>query len=49
MKYITGSVEDVAAGLAQYRERGTSQVIASLHPLTPEGVEALAAAAAQIR
>ncbi len=49
MKYITGSVQDVAAGLSEYRERGTSQVIAALHPLTTEGVEALAAAGALSR
>lgn len=40
-KVLSGSLDEIAAGLRKYRERGVAQVIASIDPLTVEGVELL--------
>lgn len=41
-KVLSGSVEEIAARLRKYRERGVDHVIANIDPLTSEGIEALA-------
>lgn len=46
---LTGSIEDVAAGLRAYADEGTGHVIAALEPTTPEAVERFAAAVRRSR
>ncbi|MER3484595.1 MAG: LLM class F420-dependent oxidoreductase [Chloroflexota bacterium] len=48
-KYISGSVHEVAAGLASYAAAGVSHVICSIAPLTTESIGMLADAANQVR
>lgn len=43
-KVLSGTVEQVAAGLRAYRERKVDHVIANIDPLTAEGIDALARA-----
>ncbi|MEA2527076.1 MAG: hypothetical protein QOF73_4303 [Thermomicrobiales bacterium] len=43
-KFITGSVEDVAAGLRAYAEAGVGHVIAWLYPQSAEAIDRLAQA-----
>jgi alkanesulfonate monooxygenase SsuD/methylene tetrahydromethanopterin reductase-like flavin-dependent oxidoreductase (luciferase family) len=43
-KFITGSVEDVAAGLRAYADAGVGHVIAWLYPQSNEAIDRLAAA-----
>jgi alkanesulfonate monooxygenase SsuD/methylene tetrahydromethanopterin reductase-like flavin-dependent oxidoreductase (luciferase family) len=40
-KWISGSVEDVAAALAEYQANGVGHVIVNLHPLTTESIDRL--------
>ena len=40
-KWISGSVEDVAAALAEYQSNGVGHVIVNLHPLTNESIDRL--------
>lgn len=46
---LSGSVDDIAAGLRAYAEEGTGHVIAALEPTTPEAVERFAAAVRRSR
>jgi alkanesulfonate monooxygenase SsuD/methylene tetrahydromethanopterin reductase-like flavin-dependent oxidoreductase (luciferase family) len=43
-KVISGTVEQIAAGLRGYREAGAGHLIVALDPATPEGVELLSKA-----
>jgi alkanesulfonate monooxygenase SsuD/methylene tetrahydromethanopterin reductase-like flavin-dependent oxidoreductase (luciferase family) len=43
-KVLSGTVEQIAAGLRAYREAGVDHVIANIDPLTPEGIALLAQA-----
>jgi FMNH2-dependent dimethyl sulfone monooxygenase len=47
--YLSGSVEEVAAGLRTYADAGVGHVIVWLYPSTPAGVERLARAAELVR
>jgi len=40
-KWISGSVDDVAAALAEYQANGVGHVIVNLHPLTTESIDRL--------
>jgi len=46
---LTGSVDDIAAGLRAYADEGTGHAIASLDPATPEAVGRFAAAVRRSR
>lgn len=44
-KFISGSVEEIAAGLRAYAEAGVAEIVAWLHPNTEESINRLAQAA----
>jgi hypothetical protein len=46
---LTGSIDEVAAGLAAHAELGATHLIANLEPATPPAVERFAAAMTRFR